>query len=58
MIVLLGTGKRQRFPPPALMQPLIDARVGYEIMNLQAACRTYNIVMAEGRRAAAALLFD
>lgn len=58
MIVLLGTGKRQRFPPPALMQPLMDARIGYEIMNLQAACRTYNIVIAEGRHAAAALLFD
>lgn len=57
-LVLLGTGARQRFPAPALLGPLLDARIGFEIMDLQAACRTYNILMAEGRRVAAALLFD
>jgi uncharacterized protein len=41
-----------------LLGPLLDARIGFEIMDLQAACRTYNILMAEGRRVAAALLFD
>ena len=57
-IVLLGTGARQRFPNPALLAPLIEARIGFEIMDTPAACRTYNILMAEGRQVAAALLFD
>lgn len=57
-IVLLGTGSRQRFPSPHLLQPLIEARIGVEVMDLQAACRTYNILLAEGRKVAAALLFD
>jgi len=38
------------------MAPLIRARVGYEVMDVQAACRTFNILMAEERRVAAALL--
>ncbi len=57
-LVLLGTGTRQRFPAPALLRPLIEARIGYEVMDCGAACRTYNVLMAEGRRVAAALLFD
>jgi uncharacterized protein len=57
-LVLLGTGARQRFPAPALLRPLVEARIGFEIMDLPAACRTYNILMAEGRRVAAALIFD
>lgn len=57
-ILLLGTGERQRFPAPALLRPLIEARIGYEIMDLAAACRTFNILMAEGRRVAAALLLE
>lgn len=57
-LVLLGTGTRQRFPAPALLRPLIEARIGYEVMDSGAACRTYNVLMAEGRRVAAALLFD
>jgi uncharacterized protein len=56
-IVLLGTGARQRFPHPRLTAPLARARVGLEVMDLQAACRTYNILVAEGRKVAAALLF-
>lgn len=55
-IVLLGTGKRQQFPSPRLTQPLLSRGVGLEIMDTGAACRTYNIIMAEGRRVAAALL--
>ena len=55
-IVLLGTGPQQRFPSPALMRPLIDARIGFEIMSTQAACRTYNILAAEDRKVAAALV--
>ena len=56
-ILLLGTGPRQRFPHPRLTRALAAKRVGVEAMDLQAACRTYNILMAEERRVAAALLF-
>ncbi len=57
-IVLLGTGSRLRFPQGALMRPFAPAGMGLEIMDIQAACRTYNILAAEGRQVAAALLFD
>lgn len=57
-IVLLGTGARLRFPRPELTRALIDARIGLEVMDLQAACRTYNILAAEERKVAAALLFN
>ena len=57
-ILLLGTGPKQRFPHPRLGQALAARRVGIEAMDLQAACRTYNILMAEERRVAAALLFS
>ncbi|HZT62735.1 MAG TPA: Mth938-like domain-containing protein [Burkholderiales bacterium] len=56
-IVLLGTGNRLRFPRPEIIRPLIGAGIGVEVMDLQAACRTYNILMAEERKVAAALLF-
>ena len=55
-ILLLGTGSKQRFPHPRLTRALADKRIGVESMDLQAACRTYNILMAEERRVAAALL--
>ena len=57
-IVLLGTGARQRFPHPRLTAPLAQARIGLEVMDSKAACRTYNILVAEGRKVAAALLFE
>jgi uncharacterized protein len=57
-IVLLGTGASQRFPHPRVTRPLIDARVGLEVMDTRAACRTYNILVAEGRAVAAALLVN
>jgi uncharacterized protein len=57
-IVLLGTGRRQRFPAPALLRPLIEAGISVEAMDLAAACRTYNILALENRLVAAALLFD
>jgi uncharacterized protein len=56
-IVLLGTGDRQRFPHPRLTQALAEAGIGVEVMDVRAACRTYNILVAEERRVAAALLF-
>jgi uncharacterized protein len=55
-IVLLGTGKLLRFPHPRLSNPLAQARIGFEVMDTYAAARTYNILMGEGRRVAAALL--
>ena len=55
-IVLLGTGLRQRFPHPRLTRALIDQRIGLEVMDTGAACRTYNILVSEGRSVAAALL--
>jgi uncharacterized protein len=55
-ILLIGTGLKQRFPHPRLTRALAEKRIGVEVMDMQAACRTYNILMAEGRRVAAALL--
>ena len=57
-VVLLGTGERQRFPHPSLTRPLTDARIGLEVMDTQAACRTYNILVAESRKVAAALFVE
>jgi uncharacterized protein len=57
-LVLLGTGVRQRFPHPRLVKPLTDARIGCEAMTSQAACRTYNILMGEGRKVLAAVLLE
>ncbi|HBY64146.1 MAG TPA: hypothetical protein DEH78_30360 [Solibacterales bacterium] len=57
-VVLLGTGSRQRFPHPSLTHPLTAARVGVEVMDTPAACRTYNILMAEGRRVVAAFIVE
>jgi uncharacterized protein len=55
-IVVLGTGSTQRFPAPILSRALAEAGVGFEIMDTKAACRTFNILVAEGRRAVAAIL--
>jgi uncharacterized protein len=55
-VVLLGTGRAIRFPHPRLTRALADARVGLEVMDTAAACRTFNILAAEGRRVTAALI--
>ena len=55
-VVLLGTGERQRFVPPRLTAALASRGIGVECMTTAAACRTYNILMAEGRRVLAAFL--
>ena len=57
-LVLIGTGSRQRFPKPELLKPLIAAKIGFEIMDSQAACRTYNILVGEGRQVLLALLVE
>jgi len=55
-IVLLGTGSAIRFPHPSLNADLTAARIGVDVMDVQAACRTFNVLAAEGRRVAAALI--
>ena len=55
-VVILGTGKALRFPHPRLTRALTDARIGLEVMDTPAACRTFNILAAEGRKVAAAIL--
>jgi len=55
-IVLLGTGITLRFPCPSITKKLISLKIGVEVMDTSAACRTYNILMAEGRNVVAALL--
>ena len=57
-LVIFGSGARIRFPAPALMRALIDRRIGLETMDSGAACRTYNVLVAEGRSAVLALLID
>ena len=57
-LVIFGSGARIRFAKPALLRPLIDARIGIETMDTPAACRTYNVLLAEGRTVVAALLFE
>lgn len=57
-LVVFGSGARLRFPHPRLTAALAARRIGVETMDFMAACRTYNILMAEGRRVAAALLIE
>ena len=56
-VLLLGTGETQRFPHPRLYRTLTEAGIGVECMDTPAACRTYNILVAESRRVVAAILF-
>ena len=55
-LLILGTGHRQRFASPRLLASLLSKRIGVECMDNQAACRTYNILMAEGRKVALAVI--
>jgi uncharacterized protein len=57
-LIIIGTGKRQRFPKPELLKTLIEAKVGFEVMDSQAACRTYNILVGEGRQVLLALIVE
>ena len=57
-VVILGSGRRQRFVHPRLTTALTSRRIGVECMDNQAACRTYNILMAEGRKVVLALILD
>ena len=55
-LVILGTGATLRFPKAELTRPLLLAGVGFEAMDTKAACRTFNILTAEGRDVLAAIL--
>lgn len=57
-VLLLGTGLTLQFPPPPLMAGLAAKGIGLEVMDTAAACRTYNILAAEGRRVGAALIIE
>lgn len=57
-VVLLGTGIKLNFPATELLAPLYMQQIGVEIMDTPAACRTYNILMSEGRNVVAALLLS
>jgi uncharacterized protein len=57
-LVIFGSGQKLKFPPPQLLQDLIQARIGFETMDTQAACRTYNILMSEGRFVMGAFLIE
>ena len=57
-IVVFGSGRVFRFPHPRVTRALPEARVGLEIMDTRAACRTFNVLAGEGRRVVAAILID
>lgn len=57
-LVILGTGMRQQFPAPAIQAAFLAREIGFEVMDLGAACRTFNVLLSEDRRVVAALLFD
>lgn len=57
-LIIIGTGKRQRFPKPELLKTLIEAKIGFEVMDSRAACRTYNILVGEGRQVLLALIVE
>lgn len=57
-IVIIGSGKKHSFPKPEAMRPLIEARIGFEVMDSAAACRTYNVLLAEGRKVGLLLMIE
>lgn len=57
-LVILGTGKVLQFPGPVISRVLNEKGIGVEIMDTAAACRTYNVLMHEGREVVAAVIID
>ena len=55
-VVLIGTGKKQLFLPPKLMVMFYQEGIGFEVMTTDAACRTFNVLVSEGRNVVAALM--
>jgi uncharacterized protein len=57
-LVILGTGMRQQFPSAAIRAAFLAREIGFEVMDLGAACRTFNVLLSEDRRVVAALLLE
>ncbi|ADU92241.1 Mth938-like domain-containing protein [Taylorella equigenitalis] len=57
-LIIIGTGLKQHLPDPSLITPLIKANIGVEFMKTDAAARTYNVLMAEGRKVALGLILE
>lgn len=57
-VVILGTGVRQQFPSAAIRAAFLAREIGLEVMDLGAACRTFNVLLSEDRRVVAALLLE
>ena len=57
-LVIFGSGDRHRFVSPALYRALIERRIGVETMDTAAACRTYNVLVNEGRKVVGAFLLE
>ena len=55
-VVVLSTGARQMFPRAALRAEFATRKIGLEVMEIGAACRTYNVLVGEERRVLAAIL--
>jgi uncharacterized protein len=55
-IVLLGTGERQIFPAASFRSRFLSVGIGFEVMDTGAACRTFNVLVAEQRRVVALLM--
>jgi len=55
-VVVLATGPTQKFPRAALRAEFATRRIGLEVMEIGAACRTYNVLVGEERRVLAAIL--
>ena len=55
-LVIFGSGATFRFPDTRILAAFSQARIGFDVMDTGAACRTYNVLLSEGRNVAAALL--
>ena len=55
-VVVLSTGATQKFPRAALRAEFATRKIGLEVMEIGAACRTYNVLVGEDRRVLAAVL--
>jgi uncharacterized protein len=55
-LVLVGSGPRQSFPDRSFGAQFLRDNIGYEVMDTGAACRTFNVLVSEGRRVVAVLL--
>ena len=57
-IIILGTGKKVRFPDPQIIAGIFSRDIGFEVMDTGAACRCYNLLVSEDRRVAAGLIIS